>query len=536
MPSHAYGSHARALKAAKLFELLAFMTIGASLWQIGDELQVFHVLNHYFKLHNGLTNLALLSAFIAAGAAIAVARTSAQLRRAIAARIAAEAAAERAARQDPLTGLGNRRHFLEQFEAKLAARAPGQVLAVIAIDLDRFKPVNDVHGHAAGNAVLCAVARRLDEQAPPGSVVARLGGDEFVILLLDGANEAELGRIAQNLIVAIGRPIPWRHGFVDVDATLGVARVMPGASDAEAALHAADVAMYQGKRQGRGVWRLFRDEMHAALKSRAQLEIDLREAIAADAVAPHYQPIVALPGRETIGFEVLARWTHPRLGPIPPQTFIPLAEESGLICDLFLRLLRTACVDAREWPGHLRLSVNLSPLQLQDPRLPSKILAVLTQTRFPAERLEVEITEAALVGDSDSPRIVLTSLKNLGVQLALDDFGASPSTLLHLSQLRFNKLKIDRSYVTGLKPGDDSARMIDAILRLGSSLSVQATAAGVESEDNVGWLFEQGCAYAQGYLFGRAMPKSEVAGYLTREYPAAAPGGGPPRLVARRRG
>ena len=384
------------------------------------------------------------------------------------------------------------------------------------IDLDRFKPVNDVHGHAAGDAVLCAVAKRLVEIVPADGLVARLGGDEFVALIPDVADEAAGGALASRMIDAVRRPIPWRQGFVEVDATIGVALAKPETLDPDALLHAADLAMYQGKRQGRGVWRFYREEMDRALRARAELEADLRSAISIGAIQPNYQPIVSLPKREVVGFEALARWEHPQLGAIEPQKFIAIAEETGLISELFLRLLRMACLDAREWPGHLFIAVNVSSRQLQDPRTPEKILAVLTQTRFPASRLEVEITELALINDLEAARAALTSLQNLGVQVSLDDFGAGYSSLAHVSQLRFNKLKIDRSYVSTLEPGSERAKLVDAILRLGSSLSVETIAEGVETDENVEWLSRQGCSYGQGFLFGRAMPKRDVEAYLTQ--------------------
>jgi diguanylate cyclase (GGDEF)-like protein len=505
-------------EAKKFFELLAMMTVGACWWFVGSASGLFDVLTRFAASH-GLMNLMLLCACISLGGIVAVVRTMVHLRRAVAARIAAEAAAERVARQDALTGLGNRRFFNEKMTAMLAARGPEQRFAVLLIDLDRFKPVNDVHGHAAGNAVLCAVAERLLQKAPAGSVVARLGGDEFVALVPGLEIEAGTGELAQRMIDSIRQPIPWRRGFVDVDATIGIAVADGRTTDPEALLHAADIAMYQGKRQGRGMWRFFRPEMDEALKTRAKIEGDLRSAIQGGHIKPFYQPIVSLQTRALVGFEVLSRWEHPSLGEISPQIFIPIAEESGLISDLFARVLKAACLDARSWPGHIQISVNISPLQIQDPQMPEKILSVLTKTRFPARRLEVELTEKALINDIETARVALTSLQNIGVGIALDNFGAGYSILRHLSQLRFNKIKIDRSYVAELKPGGDRVMLLDAIVQLGANLSLQTTAEGIETPENLEWLSKAGCSFGQGFLFGRAMSPGDAAAYIARSVP-----------------
>ena len=514
-------SNSATTEARKLFELLAMMTVGACCWFIGSDLGLFAAVTRLAEAH-GLMNLMMLGVCVGMGALAAMIRTLIHLRRAIAARMEAERSAEHSARQDALTGLGNRRHFNEQLTSMLAKRGPNEPFAVMLIDLDRFKPVNDIHGHAAGNAVLCAIAERLVQVTPPGSIVARVGGDEFVALIPAVRDETKLGFLAQRMIDAVRWRIPWRQAFVEVDATIGIAVADSETCDPEALLHAADVAMYQGKRQGRGVWRFFREEMDNALKTRAQLESDLRAAIANGAIQPFYQPIVSLPGREIVGFEVLARWDHPTLGEIEPQKFIPIAEECGMISELFTRVLKSACLDAKNWPGHIHLAVNESPRQLQDPRMPERVLSVLTQTRIPADRLEVEVTETALINDIEAARVTLTSLQNLGVSIALDNFGTGYSILYHLNELRFNKLKIDRSYVTALEQGTERAMLVDAILKLGANLSVQTTAEGIETDENLDWLTKQGCSYGQGYLFGRAMSKRDAEAYISKSVGLAA--------------
>jgi diguanylate cyclase (GGDEF)-like protein len=418
------------------------------------------------------------------------------------------------ARHDALTGLANRRLFHETVERALASRGPNEHFAVMLIDLDRFKPVNDVHGHAAGNAVLCTIAERLRQLLPAKGVVARLGGDEFAAFVPYDANRDSLVRLAEQMIAAIRRPIRWNQGQVDVGATIGIALATEGAAEPDALLHAADVAMYQAKREGRGAFCFFQAEMSLALKARAKLEAELRNAITNGEIVPFFQPIVSLPSKELIGFEVLARWRHPREGLITPDKFIPVAEETGMIADLFYGLLRQACSDAGAWPSHLQLAVNISPQQVQDRWLPERILQILAETGFPPNRLEVEVTETALINDLEAARAALTSLQNVGVKIALDDFGTGYSSLYHLRELRFNKIKIDRSYISSLKEGSERTKLVDAIIQLGTSLSLQTTAEGIETPSSLDWLSDQGCNFGQGYLFGQAMPKTAADKFL----------------------
>ena len=497
----------------ELYEALSLMMIGACLWLIGTQLGIFNYVA-FFAIQHNLLNLVMLSGCMGVGLLIAAVRKSFMLRTAIMTLIEAERQADSSARHDALTGLANRRYFLETFKEVLKSRRPRDQFSVMLIDLDRFKPVNDVHGHAAGNAVLCGVADRLRQIVPPGSMVARLGGDEFAMLIPYDGDQDALIVLARDIIAAVQNPIPWNQSQVDVGVTIGIALVTPENSDPDVLLHAADLAMYQGKREGRGTFRFFEAEMDIALKARAQLEADLRLGIIRGEIAPFYQPIVKLPSEELVGFEVLARWNHPANGVIAPDDFIPVAEERGLIADLFYGLLRQACSDARNWPSHLCLAVNVAPQQIQDPLLPERILAILTETGFAPSRLEVEITETALVNGLEVARSTLISLQNIGVKIALDDFGTGYSSLYHLRELQFDKLKIDKSYVTTLKQGNKRAKLIDAIIQLGASMSLETTAEGIETSTNLSWLSNQGCTHGQGYLFGRPMPKETADHYL----------------------
>ena len=509
------GSFAARAESRKMFDLLATMTVGACWWFVAANAGLLDQISR-FALRHGLINLTLLCVFVSVGGGVALVRTTHELRSAVAARRVAEAAADRLARRDPLTGLANRRDLYEKITAMLADASARRGLVVLLIDLDRFKPVNDLHGHAAGDAVLCATAERLRAAAPPGSVVARLGGDEFAVLAPGLVSEQAMGELAGEMIDLIRRPIAWGDGFLEIDATIGIAAADVRHIDPESLLHAADVAMYQGKRQGRGVWRVYREKMDEAARARAALESDLRSAIASDHIKPFYQPIVSLPGQELVAFEALARWSHPALGEIQPLAFIAIAEECGLISELFARVLKAACLDARHWPPHIHLAVNLSPRQLLDPQLPEKVLAVLTETGFSAQRLEVELTERAVINNFEAARVTLTSLRNLGVSIALDNFGTSYSILHQLNELRFNKLKIDRSCMMNLSNGGGRATMVDAILQLGDRLSLRTTAEGIETDESLDWLANQGCSYGQGYLFGRPMSASEADAYVAR--------------------
>jgi diguanylate cyclase (GGDEF)-like protein len=500
-------------QARELYELLSLVVVGACVWMIGDRLGFFAWASQFALDHN-LLNFVILSLCMGMGVFIASVRKSFLLRKAMLARIEAESYAASMARHDALTGLANRRLFHETVERALASRGPNEHFAVMLIDLDRFKPVNDVHGHAAGNAVLCTIAERLRRLLPVKGVVARLGGDEFAAFVPYDANRDSLVRLAEQMIAAIRRPIPWNQGQVDVGATIGIALATDGAAEPDALLHAADVAMYQAKREGRGAFCFFQAEMSLALKARAKLEAQLRNAITRGEIVPFFQPIVSLPSKELIGFEVLARWRHPSEGLIMPDRFIPVAEETGMIADLFYGLLRQACSDAGAWPSHLQLAVNISPQQVQDRWLPERILQILAETGFPPNRLEVEVTETALINDLEAARAALTSLQNLGVRIALDDFGTGYSSLYHLRELRFNKIKIDRSYISSLKEGSERTKLVDAIIQLGSSLSLETTAEGIETSSSLDWLSDQGCNFGQGYLFGQAMSKTAADKFL----------------------
>ncbi|MFE1598276.1 putative bifunctional diguanylate cyclase/phosphodiesterase [Methylobacterium sp. ID0610] len=493
----------------EFYEALCLLVI-AGFWSlIGAKFGVFAAFNR-FILENGLSdlfNFAVLMGLTMVGVTV---RKSLKLRRVMRERDLAAAHAESVARHDALTGLPNRRLLLEAVDKLLRGDTGPVAGAVLLIDIDRFKPVNDLYGHAAGDAVLCAIADRLRSLAPGHGLAARLGGDEFALLVRTEVGSEVLARLAEQIIASIARPVEWAQVELKVGATIGISLISREDRDAHAIMHAADLAMYQGKKEGRGTFRFFQSAMDLELKERAQLEAELRTAIETGQIEPFYQPVVSLPHQDLVGVEVLARWRHPVRGLLAPDQFIPAAEETGMIADLSYRLLRRACLDAREWPSELRLAVNIAPQQFQDRWLAERILAILTETGFPPNRLEVEITETALVQDLEATRATLTSLQNLGVRIALDDFGTGYSSLYHLRELRFDKLKIDRSYVDSITMSDERAKLVDAIIKLGTSLGLTTTAEGIETVASVEWLSGQGCDYGQGYLFGAPMPKEAI--------------------------
>ncbi|CAN5143857.1 hypothetical protein BH10PSE9_BH10PSE9_26030 [soil metagenome] len=431
------------------------------------------------------------------------------------------------AEHDALTGLANRRVVGERMRA-FAERVNrhGGAFAVLLIDLDRFKPVNDVYGHTTGDAVLCEIAARLNALSRGGDLVARLGGAEFILLTEPelGADEsaARAASIADRVISEVRRPIMMGDRVVDVGASIGVARSPADGTDPDGLLHCADVAMYRAKAEGRGAYRFFEESMDAEIRDVAALETDLRRAVTKGEIEPYYQPLVELPSDRLIGFEILARWRHPERGFVAPDRFIPIADRLGLISDLTYSLLTTACRDARRWPAHLILSLNLAPSQLSDPLLPMRLVAILAEADFRPNRIEIEVTENALVSDLAAAKATLQKLQALGMKIALDDFGTGYSSMYHLRELHFDKIKIDRSFVQSLRDNPESGRIVNAILGLTRSLGLPATAEGIEDAEARSHLAEVGCEFGQGYYFGKPVPAAEAAELAHGAAPQAA--------------
>ncbi|MEX0852218.1 MAG: EAL domain-containing protein [Bauldia sp.] len=386
------------------------------------------------------------------------------------------------ARHDALTGLPNRRVFSEVLEKAVAkARRGTSPQAVLIIDLDRFKPVNDVHGHAAGDAVLCEIANRLKELVRGGDTVARLGGDEFAIVCdCTSAPGEAAAHLATRVIEAVQRPITYDNRPLEVGASIGIAICPTDGADAGTMLHAADMAMYRAKQEGRGTYRFFQQSMEAELRARAALEEDVRRAVTVGEIEPHYQPLMQLSENRLVGFEILARWHHLKRGDVPPDVFIPVVERLGLIADLTYALLRRACHEAKNWPPEITIALNVSAFHLGDPLLPVKVLAILSETGFPPKRLEIEVTEQAVTHDLEAAQRVVRTLQDLGIKISLDDFGTGYSNLSHLRDFRFDKIKIDRSFVQSMETDAGNARLVHSILDLARNLGLPTIAEGIE--------------------------------------------------------
>ena len=419
---------------------------------------------------------------------------------------------------DPLTGLANRALLLDRIEHALATtrRDPKGHLALLYLDLDDFKTVNDALGHEAGDELLREAAGRLSGGLRPGDTASRLGGDEFAVLL-EGLPERDLAyEIGARLLESLQSPFDANGEGVCINASIGIA-VSTGVEDAAALLRNADLAMYRAKGDGKGRFEIYEAGMHAVVVDRMALKADMRRAIAENEFEPHYQPIVDLETGRTIGAEALVRWIHPEQGVIAPAAFIPMAEETGLIIPIGSRILHQACKDAAGWLAELgdkapqSMSVNLSPRQIQDPGIVADVELALTQSGLAPHLLVLEITESFLLDDTDSAARTLASLKELGVRIALDDFGTGYSSLTHLDRFPVDVLKIDRSFVDALESSDaERSSLVGAIVNLGMMLGLHVTAEGIERSGQLASLRSMGCELGQGFLFAKPMDAASL--------------------------
>ncbi|MCJ2059087.1 EAL domain-containing protein, partial [Methylobacterium sp. J-048] len=444
-------------------------------------------------------------------------------------RKAAEAEVARLARHDILTGLPNRGLFREYLDARLADIAlRGGTGAVLYLDLDGFKGVNDTLGHQAGDDLLRSVADRLRAAVGDG-VVARLGGDEFAVLLPGDRQEAT--EIAEGLIGLFEAPLWVGEQRIAVGLSVGIALAPEHGASAECLYRRADLALYRAKAEGRGTFRVFASDMDEEAEERRVLESDLRRALADDALSLHYQPQVDGASGVLVGFEALVRWTHPVRGQIPPSVFVPLAEETGLIIALGDWVLREACREAATWAPSLKVAVNLSPRQFQKPDLPETVLAVLAQTGLSPDRLELEVTESVIINDMARAISILRRLKGFGVRISMDDFGTGYASLATLQAFPFDKMKIDRSFVAQLGVDPQAAVIVRAVLSLGRSLRMGVVAEGVETAAQRRFLADEACGEMQGYLFGKPRPIGDYAGMLSLPESAEAIAPYPARLA-----
>lgn len=412
----------------------------------------------------------------------------------------------RMAMSDPLTGLPNRTHFQQALGTQLAdARATGGAFAMIAIDLERFKEINDIHGHMAGDDVLVAIARRLERAMGDAKTVARLGGDEFVVLR-GIEDRVELVALVEQLDAMLRAPLKIGAFEARVGASIGVAVYPDDARDADTLSNNADLAMYRAK-SARHLGPCYYDaELDQAIRDRRDLANDLRAAIDGDQLDVHYQPQASVSTGDITGYEALVRWNHPVRGAIPPSVFVPIAEENGLILQLGEWVLRRACTDAMQWQHKSRVAVNVSPVQLAHADLPRLFHQVLIETGLPPRRLEIELTESAIMADRARSLHVLRQIKALGIGVALDDFGTGYSSLETLRAFPFDKIKLDQFFVAEIESNQQAIAIIRAVLALGKSLSIPVLAEGIETDDQLSALQREGCDEAQGFLLGRPMP------------------------------
>ncbi|WP_157573126.1 bifunctional diguanylate cyclase/phosphodiesterase [Novosphingobium sp. AAP83] len=429
----------------------------------------------------------------------------------------AEEIARTLAQTDPLTGCLNRRTIDDALQDMIAsARITGHEVVTMVIDLDHFKRSNDVHGHLAGDAVLLEATRRIRSALPERSIIARLGGDEFACAAIYDPDHSEaIDRLVLRINEQIAHPIIINSLAIEVTASVGLATTSSSDSSASqklatTLLHRADLAMYQAKKAGRNGYRWFDASLESELRYRNELEHSIRQGIPAGEFVPFYEKQIDLDTGQLTGFEMLARWKNPRRGLMSPDVFIPVAEEIGLISDLSESLIRQALKDAREWNPRLTLSVNISPIQLRDPWFAQRLLRLLLEANFPPQRLDVEITESCLHENLGMVRTLITSLKNQGIRISLDDFGNGYSSFAQLRTLPFDQIKIDRHFVSNLDVSKDSATIIEAISSLGKGMGLPITAEGIETPEVLAELRKLGSFKGQGYLYGQPTDAQSV--------------------------
>jgi diguanylate cyclase (GGDEF)-like protein len=474
--------------------------------QVVTELALGKVVNRIFETADGREVL-MTNSPMAAGGWVATHKDITEQRK-------AEAKIEYMAHHDALTDLPNRLQLYEQLRQLLARTRQGRHVAVFCLDLDRFKDVNDAHGHPVGDLLLKAVAGRLRQCIRDVDLVARLGGDEFAIMQAGASQPTDATALASRLIEVIGAPYELDGKQVAVGLSIGIALAPGDGLDPEQLLKNADMALYRAKSDGHGLYRFFEPEMDARMQARRNLEIDLRKAIANGEFELFYQPLVDMKTEYVTGFEALIRWHHPERGMIPPLDFIPIAEETGLIVPMGDWVLRQACAEAATWPSNVKIAVNLSPVQFKNKVLLPSVVSALAASGLSPNRLELEITESVLLQDSGATLAVLHELRGLGVRISMDDFGTGYSSLSYLRKFPFDKIKIDQSFIFDMSDHDDSLAIVRAVIAMGSGLGIATTAEGVETAEQFKQLKLEGCTEVQGYLFSPPRPAADVKGLL----------------------
>ena len=420
------------------------------------------------------------------------------------------------AHHDALTGLPNRVLFREQLNRHLSSVKYGASLAVLCLDLDYFKQANDTFGHPIGDALLCAVAHRLRDYVRETDFVARLGGDEFAILQTGVEQPMSASLLAQQLVDAMVKPFDVDGNEIAIGTSIGISVAPNDSIDADYLLKSADMALYRTKEHGRSGFSFFEPKMDAEMQERRTLEIDLRKAIAVGEFELFYQPVMNLKDDTICGFEALLRWNHPTRGMVSPATFIPLAEETGLIIGLGEWVLRRACAEAAKWPSDLKIAINLSPVQFRSKTLVATVMSAIANAGIASNRVELEITEAILLQNSETTIVTLHQLHSLGVRISMDDFGTGYSSLSYLQSFPFDKIKIDQSFTRDIDRNSDALAIIHAVSGLGISLGMTITVEGVETKEQLELIRAEGCNEVQGYLFSTPQAASEVPRMLSR--------------------
>ena len=437
----------------------------------------------------------------------------------------AEELAQKLAETDPLTGCLNRRNMIHAAEGlRIAAASRGQAVAFVMVDLDNFKQVNDMNGHAVGDKLLVAVADRLRARLPDDAIIARIGGDEFAFVMTFDPNRPErIDDLVAGLLESSRQTLEIDSNLVETEMSIGIAtdqNEAPEGKDqieAQTLMHRADIAMYQAKKQGKGRHFWFEPAMENEIRLRNELERGIRRGVEAGEFVPYYEQQIDVETGELTGFEMLARWDSPDLGVVNPDIFIQIAEDIGVISSLSEQLIVQAFEDARTWDDSLTLSVNISPVQLRDPWFAQKMLKLLHEHNFPPNRFEIEITESCLHENVGLVRSLITSLRNQGVKISLDDFGTGYSSLEQLRTLPFDRLKIDRSFIAELRDADASSTIVDAIISLGTGLNMPVTAEGIEDNEILAALQKMGQIKGQGYVYGQPETADQVAERLKQK-------------------
>ena len=432
----------------------------------------------------------------------------------------AESQIARMARHDALTGLANRVLLREQLEAALTRVRRGERLAILYLDLDHFKDINDTLGHSIGDGLLRLVAERLRACLRETDTIARLGGDEFAILQTGIERASDAAELAQRLREAITSPHDIDGHQVLADVSIGICIAPEDGVEADQLLKHADMAMYAAKADGRGTFRYFEAEMNARAKARRELELDLRNAIANHEFELYYQPLINLEKNEICSCEALLRWNHPTRGIISPEDFIPIAEDTGLIAPIGEWVLKRACTEAASWPDHVTVAVNVSPVQFKKQTLVLTVIGALAASGISARRLAIEITEAVLMQDNDTTINTLHQLRDLGVQIVMDDFGTGYSSLSYLRSFPFDKIKIDRSFINDVSDMGDAVAIVQATTSIASNMKIKTTAEGVETVEQLDKVRALGVTEMQGYLFSRPQRAEHLAELFHKQHGA----------------